>query len=138
MNLDMNNAQLNAFDTRPVLHPPAVSDAPLARPGLRPYPSQYVSCSQGSDGIYFTVRPIRTGDETLLADFHKQLSGTSVYLRFFVPLKLDDLVAHEGLFAECFIDYDREIAIVADHTSPETGEHEILAVARLRDRKSVV
>ncbi len=31
----------------------------------------------------------------------------------------------------CFIDYDREMALVADRKSPETGEHEIRGVGRL-------
>jgi acetyltransferase len=31
----------------------------------------------------------------------------------------------------CFIDYDREMALVADHKNPETGEHEMIAVGRL-------
>jgi acetyltransferase len=31
----------------------------------------------------------------------------------------------------CFIDYDREMALVADYKNPDTGQHEILAVGRL-------
>ncbi|MGA8351262.1 MAG: GNAT family N-acetyltransferase, partial [Isosphaeraceae bacterium] len=31
----------------------------------------------------------------------------------------------------CFIDYDREMALVADRKNPETGEHEILGGGRL-------
>jgi acetyltransferase len=39
-------------------------------------------------------------------------------------------VAHERLTRICFNDYDREIALVADHKS-ENGRHEILGVGRL-------
>jgi len=31
----------------------------------------------------------------------------------------------------CFLDYDREIALLADRVNPETGDHEILAVGRM-------
>ncbi|MGZ3392486.1 MAG: GNAT family N-acetyltransferase, partial [Isosphaeraceae bacterium] len=39
--------------------------------------------------------------------------------------------AHERLVRICFIDYDREMALVADRKNPETGEHEIRGVGRL-------
>jgi len=35
------------------------------------------------------------------------------------------------LIQKCFIDYDREMALVAERTSPETGQPEIIAVGRL-------
>ena len=41
------------------------------------------------------------------------------------------LVAHERLMRNCFIDYDREMALVVERVSPSTGEREILAVGRL-------
>ena len=50
-----------------------------------------------------------------MVDFHHQLSETSVYMRFFLPLKLDFRVSHERLFTKCFIDYDREIGLVAEY-----------------------
>jgi acetyltransferase len=40
-------------------------------------------------------------------------------------------VAHDRLTRICFIDYDREIVLVADREDPETGSHEILGVGRL-------
>jgi acetyltransferase len=80
--------------------------------------------------MHFTVRPIQPDDETLLVDFHKQLSEKSVYLRFFVPLKLDDLLAHEGLFAERYIDYHREIALVAEYAGNNAQRH-LAGIARM-------
>jgi acetyltransferase len=126
----MNIDQLNACDARAALHLPAVSDAVPPRLAIRPYPSQYVSSWQRVNGFCFTVRPIRPVDETLLADFHKQLSEKSVYMRFFVPLKLNDLIAHEGLFAKCFIDYDREIALVAEYGGNNAQRH-LAGIARM-------
>jgi acetyltransferase len=63
--------------------------------------------------------------------FHESLSEQSVYMRYFHMMKLDQRTAHERLTRICFIDYDREMALVAEHTDPETGEREIMGVARL-------
>ncbi len=62
--------------------------------------------------------------------FHEKLSERSVYLRYFQPLKLTQRTAHERLTRTCFIDYNREMALVAERT-PDGGEKEILAVGRL-------
>src|SRR5207245_2139197 len=43
----------------------------------------------------------------------------------------DQRTAHERLLRMCFIDYDRQIALVAERRSPETGAAGILAVGRL-------
>jgi acetyltransferase len=66
-----------------------------------------------------------------MVQFHKTLSEQSVYLRYFHLIKLSQRVAHERLTRICFIDYDREMALVADYQEPETGLHKILAVSRL-------
>jgi acetyltransferase len=63
--------------------------------------------------------------------FHETLSEQSVYMRYFHMMKLDQRTAHERLTRICFIDYDREMALVAERTDPETGEREIMGVARL-------
>lgn len=119
-----------ALDARVILHPPSVSDAALPRPAIRPYPSQYISSWHSADGMHFAVRPIRPDDESLLVDFHKQLSETSVYLRYFLPLKLDVRVAHERLLTKCFIDYDREIALVAEYAG-DHGRRHLAGIARM-------
>jgi acetyltransferase len=46
-------------------------------------------------------------------------------------MKLSHRVAHERLRRICFIDYNRELALVVDYQNPTTGVHEILAVGRL-------
>ena len=61
-----------------------------------------------------TIRPIRPEDEPAMVEFHKTLSERSVYLRYFQPLKLHPAMAHERLTRTCFIDYDREMALVAE------------------------
>jgi acetyltransferase len=123
--------QIIALDARFVLHDKSVATSALPKPAIRPYPVQYVSPWKMKDGIPVMLRPIRPEDEPLLVKFLGALSERSVFLRYFQWSKLSQRVAHERLRRICFIDYDREMAIVADYTSPATGEHEILAIGRL-------
>ena len=123
--------EIIALDARFVLHDKKVADNELPKPAIRPYPVQYVFPWTMKDGTPVTLRPIRPEDEPLMVKFHAALSERSVFLRYFQWSKLSQRVAHDRLRRICFIDYDREMALVADHTSPETGEHEILAVGRL-------
>ncbi|MBI5772487.1 MAG: bifunctional acetate--CoA ligase family protein/GNAT family N-acetyltransferase [Verrucomicrobia bacterium] len=120
-----------ALDARIVLHPPETPEGQLPRPAIRPYPSHYLLPLALKDGSTATLRPIRPEDEPLLVKFHQTLSERSVYLRYFTPLKLEQRVAHERLSRLCFIDYDREMALVIERRDPETGRPEILGVGRL-------
>ncbi len=123
--------RLLALDARIVLHGPAVTRDQLPKPAIRPYPSRYVSPWTMKDGTQVTIRPIRPEDEPLIAKFHETLSDRSVYLRYFCSLSLSRRVAHERLLRICFGDYDREMALVAEHTDPGTGERRILGVGRM-------
>ena len=49
--------------------------------------------------------------------FHATLSEHSVQMRYLHPMKLDVRVAHERLARICFVDYDREIVLVAENKS---------------------
>jgi acetyltransferase len=118
-----------ALDARVVVHGPEVSEKDLQRPAVRPYPTQYVSPWNMKDGTEVVIRPIRPEDEPLLIRFHERVSDRSVYLRYFQPLKLSQRTSHERLTRICFIDYDREIALVVEKKGPDGPE--ILAVGRL-------
>ncbi len=122
---------LLALDARIVIHAPDTDAPQLPKPAIRPYPSQYVSHWQLKAGLEVTIRPIRPEDEPLMVAFHKTLSEESVYLRYAHLIKLSQRVSHDRLTRICFIDYDRAIVLVADHTDSNTGEHKILAVGRL-------
>ena len=78
-----------------------------------------------------TIRPIRPEDEPLMVRFHGGLSDRSVYFRYLHMMNLSARVAHERLVRMCFIDYAREMALVAERVDPASGEREILAVGRL-------
>ncbi|MGA7917881.1 MAG: GNAT family N-acetyltransferase [Candidatus Acidiferrales bacterium] len=120
-----------ALDARIVLHGRDVVDQDLPASAIRPYPSQYVSRWKSSQGTEVVFRPIRPEDEPMMAKFHETLSDESVYLRFFHMEQLSSRVAHERLLRKCFIDYDQEMALVAERTGPEAGQREIVAVGRL-------
>ncbi|MEN9216417.1 MAG: bifunctional acetate--CoA ligase family protein/GNAT family N-acetyltransferase [Gloeomargarita sp. HHBFW_bins_162] len=117
---------LIALDARVVLR----TDAP-PKLAIRPYPTQYMSCFILKNGLRVTIRPIRPEDEPLLVEFHHLLSEESVYMRYTHMLKLQHRIAHERLTRICFIDYDREMVLVADHKDPTTGKHQIIGVGRL-------
>ncbi len=120
-----------ALDARIVLQDPKIPVGSLPRAAIRPYPVKYVSPWIAKNGMQVLLRPIRPEDEPAMAKFHETLSDRSVYLRFFHMEKLSSRVAHERLTSKCFIDYDREMALVADWENALTGEHEIVAVGRL-------
>lgn len=126
--------RLISLDARVVLHDPDTREEDLPRTAIRPYPGQYVSREELRDGTPVTIRPIRPEDEPLMVKFHEGLSEESVYMRYFHMMNLDQRTAHDRLTRICFIDYDREMALVAEHTDPATGEREILGVSRLSRR----
>ncbi|MBN8733442.1 MAG: GNAT family N-acetyltransferase, partial [Acidobacteria bacterium] len=108
------------------LHGFATPDAALPRLAIRPYPERYVRASVLKNGEAVVIRPIRAEDEPAMVEFHKGLSERSVYFRYFQILNLTQRTAHERLTRICFIDYAREMALVAER---EHGE--ILGVGRL-------
>ncbi len=122
--------RLLALDARVVLHQANVPDEELPRSAIRPYPEQYVSNWKMEGGEEVVIRPIRPEDEPKLVDFHQKLSERSVYLRYFQPLKFSQRTAHERLTRICFIDYNREMALVVERMN-ENAQSEIIAVGRM-------
>jgi len=123
--------QLLALDARVVLNDPSLRPDQLPKPAIRPYPAQYVSRWTMKGGTEVTLRPIRPEDVPSMVKFHETLSDRTVYLRYFYSLSLSARVAHERLSRICFVDYDREMALVADQKDQTTGQHRIVGVGRL-------
>jgi acetyltransferase len=123
--------RLLALDARVVVYGPEMREDALPKLAIRPYPAQYVTPWTLKDGTPITIRPIRPEDEPLMVAFHETLSEQSVYLRYFSPLQLSQRIAHERLTRICFVDYDRQLALVVERNDPQTGERRILAVGRL-------
>ncbi len=122
---------LVALDARVILHEPKTKEDALPKLAIRSYPTQYMTPWKLKNGASVLIRPIRPEDEPLLVKFHQTLSEESVYHRYFSQIKLDQRIAHERLVRICFNDYDREIALVAEHKDPKTKERQIIGVGRL-------
>jgi acetyltransferase len=122
--------RLVALDARVVVHDRSVPDAELPHSAIRPYPVRYVGHWTMKNGEPVIIRPIRPEDEPLVIEFHKKLSERTVYLRYFQPLKLTQRTAHERLTRICFIDYDREMALVVERKKAD-GTPDIIGVGRL-------
>ncbi|MBI2677700.1 MAG: bifunctional acetate--CoA ligase family protein/GNAT family N-acetyltransferase [Candidatus Koribacter versatilis] len=122
---------LMALDARVVLHSAETKLEDVPRLAIRPYPAQYAAEFAMRDGQKVTIRPIRPEDEPAMVRFHQTLSERSVYLRYFHVTSLSNRTEHDRLTRICFIDYDREIALLALRTGAATHEQEVVAVGRL-------
>jgi acetyltransferase len=122
---------LMALDARVVVHGLDAAETEIPRTAIRPYPTRYVSPWTLKDGTAVTIRPIRPEDEPAMVRFHETLSERSVYYRYFHLINLEQRTTHERLTRICFIDYDREMALVAERRNSAAGESEILGVGRM-------
>ena len=111
-------------------HGPEMTEEMLPKTAIRPYPIQYVGAMTLEDGEELTVRPIRPEDEPAIVKFHEKLSERTVTKRYFQPMNLRQRTAHERLTHICFIDYDRQMALVAEKKNG-SGEPEIVGVSRM-------
>lgn len=119
-----------ALDARVVLHPASVADAELPQLAIRPYPHEYQRELATDDGAAITIRPIRPEDEPAMATFHTRLSQRTVRARYGHDRSLAERTAHERLARICFVDYNRQFALVAE-AQVLGGATEIAGVARL-------
>jgi acetyltransferase len=78
---------------------------------VAPYPTRYVTRWELKDGTSTVLRPIKPEDEAVLDEFFKSLSEETMRFRFFQIIRD---VPHETLTRYCNLDYDREVAIVAE------------------------
>ncbi|MCX9010657.1 MAG: GNAT family N-acetyltransferase, partial [Candidatus Methanoperedens sp.] len=100
---------------------------PYAHLVISPYPEKYKTLWRLSDGRAVLLRPIKPEDEPLWIEMLRTLSDESIRYRFFDTLRVP--IAHEFSSRYTNIDYDREIAIVAE--LEEEGKRKILGVVRL-------
>jgi acetyltransferase len=92
---------------------------------ISPYPDQYQKQIKLKDGQQVLLRPIKPEDEPLEIEMFKLLSKESVYFRFFGHVR----VTHEMVARFTQIDYNREIAIVAE--IEKDGKPQIAGVVRM-------
>jgi acetyltransferase len=93
---------------------------------ISPYPKKYELLWTLENGQNVFLRPIKPEDEPMWEEMFQNFSEDSIRYRFFGMLKD---TPHEMRVRYCNIDYDREIAIVAETTTE--GRRKILGVSRL-------
>jgi acetyltransferase len=75
------------------------------------YPKGYTATRRLKDGTEVVLRPIKAEDEERFNELLESLSMESMRFRFFQILKE---IPHETLTKYCNLDYDRQIAMVAE------------------------
>ncbi|MCX5816739.1 MAG: bifunctional acetate--CoA ligase family protein/GNAT family N-acetyltransferase [Proteobacteria bacterium] len=93
---------------------------------ITPYPVRYIMNWKMPDGTEVMLRPIKPEDEPLELEMLSTLSQESLRVRFFSIVKD---ISHEMLVRFCNIDYDREMAIVAE--LKDGNEKRIIGIGRL-------
>lgn len=110
------------LDRAMVLNPPR----PFSHLAIRPYPEELIRPATLRDGTQLLLRPIRPEDEPLWHELLASCSKESLWCRFRYLFKQ---TTHEMAARFCFIDYDREIAIVAE--LQDGDDRKLLGVGRL-------
>ncbi len=99
---------------------------PYAHLAIRPYPEEFVTARKLKDGTPVVLRPIKPEDEPMWHELLGGCSPESIWFRFSYLFRE---TTHEMATRYCFIDYDREIGIVAE--VEEEGQRKLIGVGRL-------
>jgi acetyltransferase len=117
-----------ALDARVVIERDLVTRPlrPYGHLAIRPYPEEYVTQRKLKDGTEVVLRPIKPEDEPMWHELLASCSTQSIWFRFSYLFKQ---TTHEMASRYCFIDYDREMGIVAE--VEEEGQRKLIGVGRL-------
>ena len=135
--------QIAEFDVNPILVSPReiialdarvridreATDQPgrrFAHLAIRPYPEELVQTRCLNNGTQVLLRPIKPEDEPLWHKLLADCSQESIRFRF---RYLFQAMSHEMAARFCFIDYDRELAMVAE--IEQMGKRELIGVGHL-------
>lgn len=123
----LTDGKVFALDARIILDP-HYTNRSSSHPHLiiSPYPTKYVSHWRLSDGSDVLLRPIRPEDEPLEHEMLTSLSAKTLKERFFQPIRQ---ITHEMHIRLCNIDYEREMAIVAEIT--DGNKKRLIGIGRL-------
>jgi acetyltransferase len=102
------------------------TDDPYEHLALHPYPEKYTRTTVLQDGTAVLLRPIKPEDEPLWLEMLGSCSKESLYNRFRYFFHWE---THEVATRYCYIDYHREIAIVAEVVEDE--RRKLVGVGRL-------
>jgi acetyltransferase len=116
-----------ALDARAVVDPGLVGKPPVrfSHLAIRPYPEEFTTEIDTRDGLHAVLRPIKPEDEPLWHAMLEACSPESIHRRFRGFIKH----THEMATRFCFIDYDRELALVAEVA--DNGTRKLAGVGRL-------
>jgi acetyltransferase len=125
----VNEKEAFALDARAVIDKGRVFAKlePYAHLVISPYPEKYKTFWKLRNGRTVLLRPIKPEDEPLWLEMLKNASEETIRYRFFETIKIP--LAHEFGVRYTNIDYDREIAIVAE--LEEEGQRKMLGAVRL-------
>jgi acetyltransferase len=116
-----------AVDARIVIDESVLADKPeYPHLVITPYPTRYVMPWSLSDGTEILLRPIRPEDEPMEAEMLASLSGETLRGLFYEDMTT---VTHDMLVRFTNIDYDREMAMVAEITRGK--KKHLIGIARL-------
>lgn len=120
--------EILALDARVIVNPKLTRKTgnPYAHLALKPYPEEYVRQTQLSDGTDLILRPIKPEDEPMWLGMLSHCSRETIYARFRYFFRWE---SHEVATHYCYIDYHREIAIVAEFE--QEGIRSLVGVGRL-------
>lgn len=115
-----------AVDAHIILDKKGSNSRPYGHLSIPPYPIAYTKKIQLKNGQPVTLRAIRPEDEPMEAALFECLSKQTVYRRFFSHFNKPN---HTTLSRFTNIDYDREIALIAEVT--KDGTKKMIGVVRL-------
>lgn len=116
------------LDAKVILDPKVLAQpvAPFSHLVISPYPREYEKEHTLKDGRTVLLRPIRPEDEPMEEAMFRAFSKRTERFRFFQEIKT---ITHEMLVRYTQIDYEREIAIIAE--IEEEGTRKMCGVVRL-------
>jgi acetyltransferase len=107
-------------------HTETMSSRPYSHLAIRPYPDEYVNSTSLKDGTAVVFRPIRPEDEPGWQNLLTECSDDSIRMRFRALLRR---TSHEIATRYCFVDYDRDMSIVAEVRN--NGSSRLIGVGNL-------
>ncbi len=121
------NGKAFAVDARVVIDESVLEGKPrMPHLVLTPYPTRYVAPWRLSDGTEVLLRPVKPEDEPMIGELLATVSRETLHDRFLGQIVEFD---HARLVRFTNIDYDREIAVVAELTRGK--KKRIIGVGRL-------
>ena len=121
-----NDGGVLALDARIVVQPPLPPGS--ARTAIRARPKRLEKDVTLPDGRTFLLRPIMPEDEPLIQDLVANCSSEDIRLLFFSSLTK---LSHEAAVRLTQIDYDREMALVAEGPADDREGKAIFGVVRI-------